>query len=110
MEELEQLKRDLADILSCYRSSAEFVRFSSLIAAMEKDPEVMGIITKLNSLQALCRTKEGEILKKKEVLSEIERSKARLYSLPLWVNYRSAKEELERLRCEIVATLEKKLG
>lgn len=105
MEDFALLDSLSREVVESYQNSPEFLRLTSLIQAMDKDPKIQELTKRLEQLQALCRTKEGDIFIKKQVLNEIERTKAALYSLPLWTNYVEAKEELTRLRDEIVERL-----
>lgn len=43
-------------------------------------------------------------------MKEIEKIKAELYSKPLWINYITARDELERLKNEVIESLDEKLG
>lgn len=105
MNELEELENLSLEVVESYQHSQEFVNLEKIITAMGKDKKIQELTKKLDALQAICRTKEGDIFRKKEVLKEIEKTKALLYSLPLWTNYVQAKIELNRLRDEIIVRL-----
>ena len=98
MSELGELSGKAKLILEEYENSKEYKRFQELTKAISKDEEINRLCSILNELQAICRTKESEKIK------------AELYSKPLWINYITARDELERLKNEVIESLDEKLG
>lgn len=110
MTEDEILKQKAEQILQAYKDSNEYKRFVEVTSAMDKDKYISGLVKEMDELQAICRTKETNLLEKKEVLARIEQCKAKLYSTALWTNYLSCKADLERLKSEIIERLDGKIG
>lgn len=110
MSELGELSGKAKQILEEYENSKEYKRFQELTKAISRDEEINRLCSILNELQAICRTKESDLLEKRDTLKEIEKIKAELYSKPLWINYITARDELERLKNEVIESLDEKLG
>lgn len=98
------------DVARAYEESDEYKRFKTVVAAMDKDVYIQSLVKEMKKLQAICRTKETNLLEKKETLARIESCKAKLYQTALWTNYISAKSDLERLAEEVAQSLDGILG
>ena len=65
MSELGELSGKAKRILEEYENSKEYKRFQELTKAISKDEEINRLCTILNELQAICRTKESDLLEKR---------------------------------------------
>lgn len=110
MDDYEYLVQSSNDIKDLILHSEEYKKLESIITIMNSDSMIINLKKKLDYLQSECRKSENDLAKKKIILQEIEKAKAELHSFPVWTNYVSAREEVERLKEEVVFELGGKIG
>lgn len=105
-EELDSLSKAAKEIAKAYQNSPEYQNLARIVEAIQNDEECQKILEELKDLQRQCRSYDTGLYEKRVLVKKINELKDHLHSLPLWVNYLSAKSDYEALTKRIRETLE----